>query len=578
MKLCKILLIVGLCLCTFKAYSEELNVSIDKKTITEADTIVLTIEYTGDDNQVPDLNDLKDNFNIVSNSTSRQFSYLNGQISQSKTWRLELSPKKIGKISIKPIKIGQLYSNYAEVEVKEVTNVAYVPDSKENSNSPYFQIEQAISPQSPYVQQQLTLTLTIYDSIGLQNASMHISEESLKDWIITPLLNQPIVRQDIINGKQMNVITFAFAAFPQRSGEITSPQISFEGYYLKSGVLSLPDFDDFISTGISFLENLSQKVPVRMRTKVEKLNVRPIPADATKKSYWLPLKDFKIEDKIDTTAIKVGEPFNREIMITAVGTQEKNLPLLTFPTLPDVKQYPEKPISKEKIINGDIVTNSSTNIVYIPVHAGTFSLPAIEIEWFNVTNNRFEKALLPSQNIVVLPSSDVAIKSPMQQEPSANVSKTVEKTSSTVTDSLYSKNNKIRKNYSFLDNVYVLYVLLFVLFLSLIKLLFFRKSKNPYTSLVISTLKKHDYPAAKTALINWAVCKYGRNDIKNLQMIADIAENPDFSEQICALNKILYSSSDTLFDNIKFIATFKKIDKIRKKVQKNKSVLPNLYE
>lgn len=577
MRIYKFFLIAFFCLFASFAQCEELNISIDKKTITEADTVVLTIEYTGNDNQSPDLNDLQNNFNIVSNSSSRQFSYLNGQLSQSKTWRLELSPKKLGKISIKPIKIGQLYSNYTEVEVKEVTNVAYVPDSQENSNSPYFQIEQTILPLSPYVQQQVTLTLTVYDSIGLQNASMHINEDSLKDWIITPLLDKPIVRRDVINGKQMNVITFAFAAFPQKSGEINSPQISFEGYYLKSGMLNLPDFDDFISTGISFFENLSQKVPVRMRTKTEKIMIKPIPSTVSQTRYWLPLKNLKIEDKIDKTTFKEGEAFNREIKITAVGMQEKNLPQFSFPPQQNIKQYPEKPISKETVANGDIITTSSTNIVYIPVTAGTISLPAQEIEWFNVISNSFEKTILAPQNIVVLPNPDISI----TQKTTTDVADNNSTTNISAPSVIDSKQSPISVNTtakSFAKNPYIIPFVLFFFLLLFWKFFFSKRKKNIYSSLVISALKKHDYSAARTALINWAAYKYDRNDIKNLQIIADIVQDPIFGEQLYALNKILYSKSDTLFDNIKFIATFKKIDKIKRKVQKNKVILPNLYE
>lgn len=577
MKLCKIFLIACFCLFAHLAQCDELNISIDKKTITEADTAVLTIEYTGDDDTSPDLNGLQDNFNIVSNSSSRQFSYINGNLSQSKTWQLELSPKKIGKISIKPIKIGKVYSNYVEIEVKEVTNVAYVPDSAENSNSPYFQIEQTISPRSPYVQQQVTLVLTIYDSIGLQNASIHISEESLKDWIITPLSEHPVVKRDIINGKQMNVITFAFAAFPQKSGEIKSPQISFDGYYLKSGALSLPDFDDFISTGISFFENLSQKVPVRMRTKTEILNVKPIPNLKTKVSYWLPLKDLKVQDIIDHTTVKAGETFNREIKITAVGMQEKNLPLLTFPSLPSIKQYPEKPISKEKIIKGDIITDSSINVVYIPTKEGTFLLPEIEIEWFNIITNSFEKTVLPSQNIIVLPNSEISSSSSDTSIASPVLDETNTQSASSTAKVLHEEKSHAFFQ-TFINNMYVKLCALILLIILFLKLLFFRKPKNPYTALVIASIKKHDYPAAKSALIAWAQCKYCNKDIKNLQMIADVIQNEGFSNQLLLLNKILYSNCDVLFDNIKFIATFKKIDKLKVTVKKTKTVLPNLYE
>lgn len=572
MRLCKILLSVFLCFYAYNANSEELNVSVDKKTLTESDTVFLTIDYTGTDAKTLDLNGLQENFNIVSNSTSNQFTYLNGQLSQTKRWVLGLSPKKLGKITIKPIKMGNLQSNYTDVEVKEVTNVAYVPDSQENSNSPYFQIEQSVIPLTPYVQQQVIITLTVYDSIGLQNATMNIHEDSLKDWIITPLLDRPNVKQDVINGKKMNVITFAFAAFPQKSGELNSPQISFEGYYLKSNTFNFPDFDDIFATGLSILDNISQKVPVRMRTKTQKITVKPMPSNVSK-SFWLPLKNLKIEDHVSDNIIRTGEAFNRKISVTAVGAQEKNLPPLSFPASAEFKQYPERPVTQEKILNGDIITTSTTNIVYIPIKSGTFTLPETEIEWFNISSNQFEKAILPARTIKVSQNPNIKENEEHRQDkitPTPDVKK-----SETIIEE---KPTFATNDGNILDNLYIKIIFIVLSILFLFKYVLFRKAKNPYKKMVIALIKKRDYGAAKTALIEWAKIKYGNAEINNFQKIADYARNNDFNTQLHLLNKLLYSNSEAMFDVTKFIATFKKIDKIKTDMRKNTDVLPNLYK
>ena len=143
MKICKILLGLYMCFAALPAFCAEVNISVNKKTITDGDTVQLIIEYNGEDNKKPDLLPLQQDFQIIARSSSSYVNFINGQLSQLQKWTLELKPKKIGKITIKPIKIGDISSNYAEVEVKELTNVAYVPDSNINSNSPYFQIEQS---------------------------------------------------------------------------------------------------------------------------------------------------------------------------------------------------------------------------------------------------------------------------------------------------------------------------------------------------------------------------------------------------------------------------------------------------
>ena len=103
------------CICFFVllffssvALGDTLDVSLNKKIVTEGDTILLTIEYKGEKNEEPDLSSLQDDFQIVSNSKSSQINYINGVISSSKKWTIGLRPLKKGKITIKPIKLSGL--------------------------------------------------------------------------------------------------------------------------------------------------------------------------------------------------------------------------------------------------------------------------------------------------------------------------------------------------------------------------------------------------------------------------------------------------------------------------------------
>ncbi len=576
MRICKFLLTLYIFFAALPVWGAEVNIAVDKKTISDGDTIRLTIEYNGDDGNKPDISPLQQDFNIVSRSSSNYINFINGQLSQMQKWTLQLKPKKTGKITIKPIKIGNISSNYAEVEVKELTNVAYVPDSNENINSPYFQIEQSHFPSTPYVQQQLTILVTVYDSIGLQNGNMHISEDTQKDWIITPLLDKPLIKQDVINNKKMNVVTFAFAAFPQKSGKLFVPEFSFEGYYLKNNDMDLTDFNDFMAFGISFQNLMGQQVPVRMKTKKEEITVMPIPDNFTGQ-HWLPLKNLQLRAEIsDNADFKVGDAISRKLHISATGIQQNMLPPIAFAESAAFKQYPEKPETSEQVINGDMITNATVNTVYIPVKAGKQSLPPLEIEWFNVETQRFEKSTLPAEEIYIHPNpalrqeeTEPTIK-PAAVAPSSRVTKDSEKPA-------LKKHTPLLKKAHFSLEQYLIFgtglaVLLIVIFLAL------RKPKNPYYGLVIKYLKNRNYKEVRFALIEWAKIKFMRPDINNFNMIAEVAQNKDFSEQLSALNKFLYSGADDFFNSAKFIENFKKIDKIRYNVQKKQKILPNLYD
>lgn len=566
MKICNFLLALFICFATFSAYAEEVTLTVDKKIITDGDTVRLTVSYNGDSTQKPDISTLQQDFQIVSRSSSSSVNFINGHIAQNKQWTFGLKPKKTGKITIKPISVAGIRSNYAEIEVREVSNIAYVPDSKENTNSPYFQIEQTAFPTSPYVQQQITILVTVYDSLGLQNGAINISENALNDWSIVSLSDKPFIKQDIINGKKMNIMTFAFAAFPQRSGELTMPSISFEGYYIKNNDIDLAEFDDFFALGFGFSNILGQKVPVRMRTKPQKIMVKPIPDTYTGK-YWLPLTKLSADAVISgSDTFKVGDAISRKLKIIAVGTSKNMIPQFNFPETDTFKQYPETPEITEQVIDGNIVTIATFNIVYIPTAAGKQSLPALEIDWFNVQTGQNERTIVPKEDVFV--KGDIV----SAQEQKVNPSPLIK--SEQNQDDILPKNLNnvpLEKSFDF-RYLYFLFLLIPLFFL------FFKKTKNPYRSLVIDSIKKHDYKAARGYLIDWAKIKFARTDIRNLTMVADIVQNDEFSAQLTQLNKFMYSSKDEIFDSVKFIEIFKKIDKLKLKMRKSQSILPNLYD
>ncbi len=564
------------CCLAFSSQADELNVSLDKNVITEADTVNLTISYSGDSDENPDLSALQNDFQIVSNMASKRINYVNGNFSQVKSWTIGLKPLKHGKITIKPITLGSVSSNYVDVDVKEVTDVAFVPDSRENSNSPYFQIEQSISPVNPYIQQQTVVWVTLYDSLGLQDGSLSISDDTLKNWSITPISSKPIVKTDFINGKKMNVVKYAFAAFPLKSGKINSPQFVFDGFYIKNVSFNLPNFNDtFISFGIDFQNSLGQRIPVRMKTKIKPVEVIPVPDKFT--GTWLPLTDLTIEAKWSpNTKFQTGEALTRNVIVRAFGLQDEMFPNLSFPNIEGFKQYPEKPEISSSFNNGQIVTTAKYNIVYIPSTSGNFSFPKQEIEWFNVNSGKFQKTAIPSETISVAANPNI----PDKQEKSVEVPQQASESVSVVNKNQHisSNNTSVQRSFNFTEyKMYVWFILALILLLLFLKLFTFSNKHDNYRSAVISSIRKKNYAEARKYLILWATNKFNSTHIQNLNDIAEIAHNPDFSAQLNVLNQILYSDAPVVLNTAEFLTVYKKIDKQNRKSTKNKEILPNLY-
>ncbi len=566
----------------FQVFANSVDISVDKKVLTEADILTLTVSYNGDTDKNPDLSGLQNDFRIVSTSTSQQINYINGTLKKTKQWAFGLQPLRTGKITINPIKLGGVNSNYEKVEVKEVSDVAFVPDSQENTNSPYFQINLDYSPKSPYLQQQTTFLVTIYDSLGLQDSSLGVTEETKKNWKLLPLTNQPIIKKDVINNKNVNAITYVFAAFPLKNGNIPAPQFLFDGYYLKNSDFNFPRLTDSFSIfGIDFNNIIGQRVPINMKTKKQSIFVKSVPNGFT--APWFPLTNLEmLTEWTSSSQFKAGEATNRKITIIATGISEDMFPSLNFSEIDGFKQYPEKPIMKMSLNNGELVTTAIFNIVYIPTEPGVYTFPAQEIKWFNTRTSRFEKTSLPSETVTVLPNENISQSSSVPSIMSSSQNKEspiMEEIFPKETVSISSPNMFASKKtvYLLIAAAFFLGFILFGLLLWL-KKFFFIKNKNFYRKIVISAIKKGDYKTAQKALLDWGSLKFNVKNITNLKELSFLIQDDDFSKQLDILNATLYSGAEQALNISVFISFFKKIDKKKLTLRKSKDILPNLYD
>ena len=575
MKICNFIMFFAVWLFSFQVYSAELDIELDKNIMVEGDILYLTISYNGDSKNNPDLSPLSTDFRVVSNSVSSSINIINGSFSQSKKWEVGLTPLKTGKIKIKPIKLDKLISNYAEVEVKPVSDVAFVADSQTNSNSPYFKIEQNVDNKTPYIKQQVILTVTLYDSLGLEDGALKFDEASAKNWSIIPLSNKPTTQKKIINGKKMNLRKFFFAIFPQKSGNIPLPQAVFDGYYVKNISLQDPFFNrNAHMFGISLSEMVGEREAVKMRSPRQEINIKNIP-NGEDISEWLPLSNLSLQyNKRNQSDFNVGDAISKKIILKAYGLQEGNFPNIEFPDIDGLKKYPEKPSFSQTVEGKDIVTTAELNVVYIPSKSGSFTFPELQINWFDVNQNIMNKTTIPEEIIEVIGNDlDASENNILEKEILPKQNPVVKQ----IPESKSIKNIKIEKNIkTILFKPFVAYSLILGFFL----LIFIKRNnkKHRLRNCVVTYIKKHDYQNAKFSLIEWAKDKFKSDDIKNFNDIAMLAKNESFTKQLKYLNKLIYSTSDDIFNVNEFIIIFKKVDEMKINSDKKETILPNLYD
>lgn len=569
--------LVMMLLCV-NAQAQSLNATVNRSQIPEGETFLLTLEYDGAKvNEAPDLAPLEKDFNVYSVSNSYRTNIINGNMSQSVQWNLVLMPKTSGELTIPALSLGNLQSNPVKITVGKAAEIT-TADSKQ----PRFAIKAEVDNKNPYVQQQVNYTLTILDTGGLQGNEPIFVGTNSNDWIIKNL-GAPSIKNVVIDGKNIREIKFHFAFFPQRSGELMLPEAKFNGFYQSQNPRRTDPFadifgDDMMIAGFGLADVFASRTPVVLAAKPIALNVRPA-APQNNGSWWIPAEEVRLfaQWEPENPHFKVGEAVNRTIYLQATGVIDTQLPDIKFPMQRDLKQYPEKPQTRMEVQNGQVVSLKKISTVYIPNQAGKITIPAINIDWFNVKTNTMEKAILPEVSINVSPAANQS-ETPTAEEESPVTSPIIQQQPQKIDNQIV----EVAK----VDDT-KLYLLLFGAFILGIGIsyLFIRPKKEDgennkihnYKRYIISKAEEKDYRALRDGILEWAAHKYKLEKISNLNEVGRLTQNKEFMAELDKLTAILYADSNIDWNAQKFIKTFEKVYKQKARKKNDDKLLPELY-
>ncbi len=362
----------------------EVTASTERTVLSIDETLVLEIKSENNSGS-PDFSEIEDDFQIMGRNQSQNYSFINGQASRTHTWNITLLPKKTGEITIPAIKVGkettdpihliiQKQSPTPEVDGKEVFLKITINDKASTElkeNIPF------------YVQQQIIVTVKLFHRIRFSNASL--SELELSNTVIEKLGNDANYNKTIANHRY-NIIERRYAVYPQQSGPLTIPALTFSGNAEISQNFSL-----FSRPGRQIIN----------RTKPIMLTILPIPDSYTGK-IWLPAESLKIESDIieDANSILAGEAVTRNIIVKAQGLLGSQLPVTSVASSKNLKTYPDKEKLSNQLVNGNVIGIRHDTVAIIPLKSGPFRLPEIKIDWWNTKTNQQETTRLPARTFL----------------------------------------------------------------------------------------------------------------------------------------------------------------------------------
>lgn len=336
----------------------------DHAAIDETLQYIITQTHTNN-NTAPDLNPLRQDFNIIGTQRSMSYSFINGQSQSNTQWIIILSPKKTGTITIPEVQIGPEKTRPIQIEI---TNRA----SNNATPSPELTLKTQVDSAKALLNQQVIYTVQLLHAA--QVIDSNYQPPQVEDALIVPLNNASPDKE-------------TYAIFPQKSGKIVihPPQINALVYDV---------------------------VPHKIFAQGDPITITVLPQPITTKQlpYWLPAKKVTLSEHFPqaTSDLKEGDTLTRQITVKAIGAPSESLPILNFQSTQQITAYPEKPKLENSAENHNLVGTQTYTVSYLIHDSGKITLPPISIQWYNTVTQTVEKSEIPSQELTVIQTTSQA--------------------------------------------------------------------------------------------------------------------------------------------------------------------------
>ena len=385
------------------ANAADVRATLDRSTVALGETVTLNLHIQGDAGNIamPDLSVLGSDFDMLGTSQNSSVSVVNGAATSELILGVVLRPLHTGSLQIPSLNVAGSRTAPLQVEV-----TAASPADATAAHSDVF-MESQIEPNHGYVGQQLSYVVRLFFATSISDGSLDAPQlNGLQFNKIGDDTNYSVER----SGRQYHVLERRYAVVPQHAGHIEIPALNFQGVAMDPS-----DPDSFFGA----------RKPVAASAPAVSIDVKPTPADWGG-TAWLPARQLTLTlDGLPDAQnpVRVGQPLNLTMNLQATGLPAETLPALSLPPLDGATVYPDKPTTTSRNDGPWIVGQRQEAFAVVPNRAGTLTLPATTLKWWNVLTDRMEVAQIPAHSFSVLPAigaSDVQTARPAEASSAAS--------------------------------------------------------------------------------------------------------------------------------------------------------------
>ena len=377
--------------------------SLGASQVAAGDTVQLTLEHDGQTSGQPDVAPLEQDFDILGTSSSTNIELINGNASEKTEVVLTLAPKSTGHLTIPALSWDGEQSQPLSLTVTGPGSTAQ-PDGSGASPAAKIFIETSASPEQPYVEAAVQLTVRLFTSETLYHPDLEMPESS--DFVVKQV-GSDVSSEAERNGRPYQVVTRQYLLFPLHSGKLTmqGPVLDAEVAVNqpRSPYGNDPYGGFFGGPAFGMLQTVR---PLRLHGNPIVLSVRPRPAGAVS-SYWLPARNVQLTAGWNPTQLsaQAGDPVTLDLDLQATGLTAAQLPdlssLLSVPS--GLKAYPDQPKLDDSAQDGELIGSRDQTIAFMADSPGHYTIPALTVKWWDTQSNQLRTATLPARTLTILP-------------------------------------------------------------------------------------------------------------------------------------------------------------------------------
>ena len=361
-----------------------------------------------------------------SQSTSTSTYTVNGQrtVSKTLTYTCVLRPKKEGTFTIPA---ATIVAEGKQMKSKELTVKVLPPDkqasqvqrsgsqSRGAATSQTGQIGDddlfmvaTVNKKKVYEQEAVLLTYKIYTAVNLTNVSgkmpdlkgFHTQEVEL------PSSSNREYELEHYKGRNYRTIVYSqYVLFPQHSGQLEIPSITFEGTVAQR-VQNYDPFEAFFNGGSGYVN-----VQKPIRTPKLTIDVSPLPSGKPA-SYCGGVGEFSISSTISANELTENEAVTIKLIISGTGNMKLvKTPEVKFPA--DFEVYDPKVDNKFTLKTGGLSGNKVIEYLAIPRHAGNYTIPPVEFSYFDIKSGTYNTLATPEYTLKVAKGSGTSVSAPV---------------------------------------------------------------------------------------------------------------------------------------------------------------------